>query len=58
MGNVYATAAPPPIVPLIETQDNEDKKKPGSMEDLHKKCKGIILFLKNFYFYIDLYCFF
>lgn len=59
MGNVLATTAlssPPPIIPppppsststgltSKETSENaENDSNPGTMEDLHRKCKGLLL---------------
>lgn len=50
MGNVYAssqnsnapfTATPPAPFPEPEKDASENLENPGSMEELHKKCKGM-----------------
>ena len=52
MGNVHAaspgTAPPPPsagaeptVTPAETTEEKTEIKNPGTMEDIHKKCKGL-----------------
>ncbi len=54
MGNVMASSAPsPPLMPSMpspsitsdtnqqNSSNNENDSNPGSMEDLHRKCKGL-----------------
>ena len=43
MGNVMASGPPPPPPPptLIVNIDDKPLENPGTVEDLHKRCKGI-----------------
>ncbi|XP_074593402.1 mitochondrial import receptor subunit TOM40 homolog 1-like [Brevipalpus obovatus] len=49
MGNVHASAPPPPLTPIPEPQpvkevpspSEDSKSKPGTLEELHKKCKDV-----------------
>ena len=65
MGNVHAASAPPPpppsslspeLPPSLAKKDlptsldgSERLENPGTIEDLHKKCKGTVLILCHLY---------
>lgn len=60
MGNVLASSLPPkepaPDCSIIPSPVEELLDNPGSLEDLHKKCKGLLIFvfvlsLGNFMFF-------
>ena len=54
MGNVHASESAVPSAPPSVPPSPEEDKNPGTMEDLHKKCKDVMpMFFEGYKFLVN-----